>query len=130
MSRRRPIATCVLAIGLSAFACGGSSGTLDIQLTSAPNPPKMGANAFDVTVKQANGTPVTDAVVTLECHMPAMPSMNMAEMRVTATLTHQSGGTYHGEAQLASPGNWDTTVTVRRGGETLGTRTLTLAAQP
>lgn len=130
MSTRHLTAISILALALSAVACGGASHGLDIQMTSMPSPPKMGINAFDVAVRQANGTPVTDAIVTLECHMPAMPSTNMAGMRITATLTHQSGGNYHGEAQLASPGNWDTTVTVRRGGETLGTRTLTLTAQP
>jgi hypothetical protein len=70
-----------------------------------------------------------DATVSVEVHMAAMPSMNMPKMRSTATLMHQGNGKYIADGQLQTPGNWDTTVTVTRGTDTVATKKLTLAAQ-
>ena len=129
MLRRHLPAIVLVALATVTLACSPTASGADVQLTSMPNPPKMGRNTFTVTVKQPNGTPITDANVSVEFHMPAMPAMNMAEMRSTATLGHQGDGQYRGEAELMSPGNWDTTVTVTRGAETLARNTLTLTAQ-
>lgn len=125
------IATATMLVLLLAFtACSQNASTVDVQLASTPNPPRIGNNMFEVTVRQPDGTPVTDANVTMQFHMPAMPSMKMEEMRSDVTLAHQEGGRYRGQGRLLSPGNWDTTITVTRGGQPLATRNLTLTAQP
>ena len=128
MSRHFISLAAALAIAITAAACGTSSPTVDVQLTTAPNPPKMGTNTFEATVTQG-GAPVTDGSVSVEVYMAAMPSMNMPEMRRSTNLTHQANGKYVGEGQLQTPGNWETTVTVKRGTETLATKKLTLTVQ-
>src|SRR3977135_1771074 len=54
---------------------------LDIAFASSPKPTKTGDNTFEVIVKDAAGTPVTGADVSVLLFMPAMPAMKMAEMR-------------------------------------------------
>ena len=73
--------------------------------------------------------PVTDAEVSLELFMGAMPSMDMPEMRSTVAMTHEGGGRYRGTGDVAMGGAWDATVMVRRGGEHLGDRMVTIIAR-
>ena len=128
MSRHFITLAAAVALAITFAACSGAGSNVDVQLTTAPNPPTMGKNTFEATVTQG-GAPVTDATVSVEVYMAAMPSMSMPEMRSSTTLVHQANGKYVGEGQLQTPGNWDTTVTVKRGTETLATKKLTLAAQ-
>jgi hypothetical protein len=102
---------------------------VDIAFRSEPAPPQMGQNTFEVTVRDERGEPVTDAEVEVEFYMPAMPQMNMPEMRDRATLQHESGGTYRGTGQVVMGGDWAVTVTATRGGEEIGRRTLHVTAQ-
>lgn len=100
-----------------------------IAFSSEPSPPRMGQNVFEVTVRDDGGAPVTDATVTVEFFMPAMPQMNMPEMRDTATLTHDSRGVYRGTGQVVMAGDWNVTVTATRNAEEIGRRTLKVTAQ-
>ena len=100
-----------------------------ITYSSDPNPPRMGDNAFEVMVTDESGQPVTDADVSVEFYMAAMPEMNMAEMRNRIDLTHEGGGRYRGTGNVIMGGDWDVTVTARRGGEEIGRRTLDVTAQ-
>lgn len=102
---------------------------MDIEFTSEPDPPVTGENTFEVTVRQADGTPVTDATVTAEFFMAAMPEMKMPEMRTTTPLTHQGEGRYRGTGQVTMAGPWDVTVAVERDGETIGRRTMQVTAK-
>ena len=106
-----------------------ASGDLQIDFRSNPDPPVTGANSFEVDVRGADGTPVTDATVTAEFYMAAMPEMKMPEMRNSTTLTHEGGGTYRGEGQVMMAGPWDVTVAVTRGGETIGSRKMAVTAR-
>jgi nitrogen fixation protein FixH len=112
----------------SAPAAGESQGAT-ITFASEPASPKVGENTFDVTVTDQNGQPVTDAEVSVEFHMAAMPSMNMPEMRNRVDLMHAEGGRYRGTGNVVMGGAWDVTVTARRGGEEIGRRTLEVTAQ-
>lgn len=102
---------------------------LDIVFRSQPDPPRVGENTFEVTVKDAQGQPVTDASVAVTFFMPAMPSMGMPAMRSSAALSHTAGGTYRGTGQVASAGRWDVTVTVSRGGQRVGSRRIAVVVQ-
>jgi nitrogen fixation protein FixH len=82
-----------------------------------------------VTVRQPDGTAVTDAAVTAVFSMPAMPAMNMPAMRAEATLMHVEGGLYRGMGQLSMAGTWNVTVTATREGEPLGRRTFSVVAK-
>lgn len=92
-------------------------------------PPHSGANTVEVTVKQADGKPLTDATVTAEFRMPAMPSMNMPEMHTSVPLTHQGEGRYRGAGELVMSGTWNVTVAVSRAGQALATQRETVIAK-
>jgi len=123
----------VVTIVMSA-ACGGGppasteGQTLDITFTSEPDPPKMGENTFE-TMVMSGGQPVTDAEVAVELYMPAMPSMNMAEMRSSIPLKHEGGGRYRGAGKVMMSGAWDATVSVKRGGQEIGNRKFSVTAK-
>jgi RND family efflux transporter MFP subunit len=102
---------------------------LQIDFTTAPDPPRHGDNTFEVKVRDAEGAPVTDAEVGVRLYMPPMPSMNMPAMRTDIALLHVGAGTYRGQGQITMAGRWDVTVTATRGGQRLGSRTLAIVAR-
>jgi uncharacterized GH25 family protein len=106
----------------------GSSGAAEITFKSDPETPKMGDNTFEVMVMQ-DGRPVDDAQVSVEFLMPAMPSMNMAEMRTKADLMPTGNGMYQGKGQVMMAGNWNVTVMAMKNGQEIGSKTLTVAAK-
>jgi RND family efflux transporter MFP subunit len=101
---------------------------LDITFSSRPDPPRTGENTFEVSVKDAQGQPVTDATVEVNLFMPAMPTMGMPAMRSRAALTHAGGGTYRGTGEI-SAGRWDVTVSVSRAGQRLGAKTTAIVVR-
>ena len=113
--------------GLQAYA--PSTNTLVIALHTTPNPPKSGANDFEVTVTEVKGAAVDDAEVSLQLFMPAMPAMGMPAMKSDVKLSPTGNGRYRGAGQIPSSGQWDTTITVARGGQILGRSKTTLIAQ-
>jgi hypothetical protein len=86
-----------------------------------PDPPVGGseANVF-VIVTDAAGTVIADAQVRLTLIMPAMPSMNMPEMRSGAEL-RWNGKEYTGSISVSMAGPWNIVVEASRGGALLGT---------
>src|SRR5688572_30688242 len=129
--------TCVLALVVLGAACGGETQQpaasesapataapaapageqLDIRLSN-PTEPRTGENTFEVMVMQG-AQPVTDADVSVELFMAAMPAMNMPEMKNTIALKHEGAGRYRGTGSVAMAGAWDATVMVMRGGQHL-----------
>ena len=105
-----------------------STGDVEVTFKSEPDPPKAGDNTFDVMVMSA-GQPVTDADVSVEFFMPAMPSMKMPEMRSTVTLKHEGGGRYRGTGNVMMAGSWDATISVKRGGQVVGTHKVPITAK-
>ena len=140
VTRMAAVAVMILTIA----ACGGQSsqpgnegaagspapgsGSLDITLRTDPDPVRTGENTCEVTVKD-RGTPVTDATVSTELFMAAMPSMNMPEMRRNVNLTHRSEGVYQGMGQVIMAGSWDVTVKVMREGREIGRKKITFTAR-
>ena len=100
-----------------------------LDFRSDPDPLKAGDNSIEVTVRQPDGTPVTDAVVTAVFLMPAMPAMNMPEMRSESQLTYIDNGRYRGTGQLSMSGTWNVTVTATRQGEPVGRRSFSIVAK-
>ena len=88
----------------------------------------MGDNAFEVMVMR-DGKPVDDAQVSVEFFMPAMPQMNMAEMRTKTDLMPMGKGMYQGKGQVMMAGNWDVTVMAMKNGQEIGSRKLTVTAK-
>jgi len=100
-----------------------------ITFSSRPDPPRVGENNFEVSVKDGEGQPVSDASVEVVFFMPAMPSMGMPAMRNAATLADAGGGTYRGTGQVLMAGRWDVTVTVTRAGQRVASRKLAIVAR-
>ena len=92
------------------------------------NEPAQGANKLEAVVKQ-DGKPVTDATVAVTFRMPAMPTMNMPEMRSTTPLVHEKDGRYVGTGQLEMAGSWNVTVTVERNGAQVASQRFSLQAK-
>jgi Cu(I)/Ag(I) efflux system membrane fusion protein len=84
-----------------------------------PDPP-VGAreNTIHVALTDPAGKPVADAQVRLTFVMPAMPAMNMPEMRNSAELKW-TGSEYTGPIQIMMAGPWNVAIEARRGGELL-----------
>ena len=65
----------------------------------------------------------------MRLYMAPMPSMNMPAMRTDAALLGGDDGEYHGHGNISMAGRWDVTVTVTRGGQRLGTKSLGITAR-
>ncbi|MBI1956144.1 MAG: efflux RND transporter periplasmic adaptor subunit [Acidobacteria bacterium] len=91
-----------------------------------PQPAKVGKNTLRLLVRDASGTPVENAEVGVTLLMLAMPSMGMASVSVEATLQPMGQGQYTGTIEIPSPSSWQTTITVKKGGQLAGTVRTTL----
>ena len=104
------------------------AGSVEITLTSQPDPPRMGETTFEAMVLQGS-QPVTDADVSVELLMAAMPSMNMPEMKNSFPLKHEGNGRYRGVGSVMMVGSWDATISVKRGGQEIGNRKVPVVAR-
>ena len=102
---------------------------LDITLRSQPDPPNVGENQLEVSVKDLAGKAIDDAEVSVQFLMAAMPTMNMPAMRNEVKLAPAGGGVYRGTGQVMIAGRWDATVTVTRGGRRVGSKQLMVVAR-
>ena len=100
----------------------------NVELTSDPSPPRKGSNIFRVKVTGANGAPITGAEVTVTFFMAAMPEMGMAAMRTPVTLAEKGSGIYDGSGDLGSGGTWQVTILVRKDGQTIGSKQMSVSA--
>jgi hypothetical protein len=106
-----------------------ASDGLVITFGARPDPLEKGDNTIRVTVRRADGSPVTDGTVTAVFSMPAMPSMNMPAMRTETTLQHEGEGRYRGTGQLSMGGTWTVGITIAQGSKELATRRLSIVAK-
>jgi YtkA-like protein len=104
------------------------AGNVDVTLTTQPDPPKTGETTFEAMV-MSGGQPVTDADVSVELYMAAMPDIKMPEMRNTVTLHHEGGGRYRGTGNVMMAGNWDATVRVKRNNQEIGAQKVPITAK-
>ena len=86
-----------------------------------PDPPQGAKqNTIHVGLTDASGKAVSDAQVRLTFTMPAMPAMNMPEMKNGAEL-RWTGSEYTGPIQILTAGGWNVGIEARRGNEVLAT---------
>jgi len=99
-----------LASGALLAACSGKTtqSPLSVTLSFAPNPPVKGFDTLTVTVRDANGNPITGARVRIKT---TMPSMSMSGP--TFVLTDNGTGRYavRGNLQYATTWVFDVTST-------------------
>src|SRR5215472_632007 len=101
---------------------------VNVEMTSDPNPPRKGSNAFRVKVADTNGAPITDAEVSVAFFMAAMPEMGMAAMRTQVNLSEKNGGIYEGSGQLGSGGTWQVTILIRKNGQAIASKQISVSA--
>lgn len=98
---------------LPANAAAQKVGDLTVMLALSPYPPVgFNAAAFDVTLTDAAGAAVTDATITLDLTMPAMP---MPVNKPAAE--HADDGLYHAPGRFTMRGEWWIEVIIERGGQ-------------
>ena len=95
------------------------------------DPMKAGEdNPFHVNLTDANGKPIADAQVTVTFIMPAMPSMNMPEMKNVFGLQWIAGQQmYMGKGQAPTAGSWTVLVEARRNGAVIASYHTHLSAR-
>ena len=91
------------------------AGDYTVGLTMEKNPPVMGKNNVDVTVKDTAGAAVIDAKVVVEYSMPAMSGMPAMNYKANADL---KGDTYKAVIEPSMSGSWNVAVKISRGGKT------------
>jgi RND family efflux transporter MFP subunit len=100
----------------------------NVELTTAPTPPRKGSNVIRVRLSDASGAPISGAEVSVTFFMPAMPAMGMAAMRTPVSLADKGNGLYEGSAQLESGGTWQVTVVAKKNGQTVASKQMSLNA--
>ena len=135
--RRRIAEVAVGAVVLTIAAVGpaiaqttrNSSGVraLDIRLMQ-PVHLMTGENPFEVIVKGSDGSPISDADVSLSFVMSAWPIKRIPETRRELRLKSSSDGRYTGSWKFEMAGGWVTTIRVTKNGKEIGRTALILTA--
>ncbi len=101
-----------------------------IELRSAGELKGGEANPFQATLTDASGKPITDAQVTVTLVMPAMPSMNMPEMKNSFPLAWAPGQQmYVGKGNVPMAGSWNTLVEARKNGAVIASAHTRMSAK-
>ena len=79
------------------------------------NPPVAGLNKMEILIKDSGGRDVTDAVVSVNYDMPAMPGMPAQNYETNAML---HGMTYHAIVNFSMAGPWTIAVKITKTGKT------------
>lgn len=109
----------LVLISILLTACGGaaapteapSAKSVNIVLSTNPNPAAVGDVEIVFTITDANGNPIEGAKVDVVADHPAMAGMGMSGL-----ATEQGGGTYSIKANFSDSGDWKLTVYVRKDG--------------
>jgi RND family efflux transporter MFP subunit len=104
------------------------AGTQNIQVeVLEPKTAKPGNNNIRILVKDSSGKPIEGAQVQVGLFMPQMG--NMPPMSSDATLKDEGGGIYSGTIQFLMAWTWETTVTVKKNGQVVGSTKTTITAR-
>ncbi len=109
------LATCVswliVCAAVATAGCSPPTSTapgVQVDLTVAPSPPVVGDADVTLTLKDANGSPLADAVVSLE------GNMNHAGMKPSFAELHEGEpGRYAGKLEFTMGGDWFILVTAK-----------------
>jgi membrane fusion protein, copper/silver efflux system len=106
-----------------------SAGDVKVEFAASPDPAKGDAPVtYRVRLMDAKGQPITDAKVRVDILMPAMPSMNMGEMKTGEDLKW-SGSEYTAVGNMPMAGSWAVTVAAERNGQTIANYKTRLIAR-
>jgi len=104
------------------------AGTQNIQVeVIEPKTAKPGNNNIRILIKDAAGKPIEGAQVQVGLFMPQMG--NMPPMSSDAALKDEGGGIYSGTIQFLMAWTWETTVSVKKNGQIVGSTKTTITAR-
>lgn len=104
-----------------------SASSITAEVTTDPSPAKIGRNQVRAVIKDAAGQPIPDADVEIRLFMPQMTGM--AQVDVRGSLKSAGGGVYLGEVDIPIAWSFNTTLTVRKGDQVLGTADVTITSR-
>lgn len=107
-------------------AAAATAPNLQVEIVE-PRTAKVGRNPVRLIAKDAQGNPIPDAEVDISVFMPQMGAM--APMRSSAQLKPMGQGQYAGEIDIPMAWTWETTVTAKKGGSTIGTAKTNITAR-
>ena len=110
-----------------AAAMNGPAERVTVDFGTDPSPPHKGSNTVRAKLTGSDGKPVGGAEVTATFFMAAMPAMGMAAVRSVATLHEKGDGVYEGPLDLETGGTWQVTLVVKRGGQTIASKQLSVS---
>ncbi|MHB9097541.1 MAG: FixH family protein [Syntrophales bacterium] len=96
------------------FEVTKKAGDYNVVIAIDKNPPVMGDNNLAISVKDGRGD-VSDAKVSVEYSMPAMPGMPAMKYNANAEL---AGAIYKTKVNFSMSGSWNMVVKIVRGGKT------------
>jgi len=118
---------------LAATAPGkdAETGAAQIEFHADADPLKAGQdNPFHVNLTDAGGKPIADAKVTVTLIMPAMPAMDMPEMKSSFELSWAAAREmYMGKGKPPTSGTWNVLVEARRNGSVIASTHAHLSAK-
>lgn len=87
------------------------SGSLTIQISMQPDPPKLSGNSIFIKILSGENKPVVKAHVSATFTMPAMAAM--AAMSAGSTISDLGNGIYKAQFDLAHTGPWTLDVKIK-----------------
>lgn len=108
----------LLAVGLvyaKDYVVLKKAGSYAVEVKLDKNPPVTGLNKMEINIKDEKGGNVTDATVTVDYGMPAMPGMPAMNYKAKAEL---KGSRYLTNINFSMSGAWNINVKINRGGKT------------
>jgi membrane fusion protein, copper/silver efflux system len=116
--------------GQQGQAAEASGAAAKIELHAAGELKGAEENAFQATLTDPSGKPISDAQVTVTLVMPAMPAMNMPEMRNSFALAWDAGQQiYAGKGNVPMSGSWTVVVEARKNGAVIASARARLTAK-
>jgi len=91
------------------------AGAYEVTVSIDKNPPVVGKNILTVGIRDAKGMTVSDAKVSVEYGMPAMPGMPAMNYKAGADFKK---GDYTALLNFSMSGAWNVQLKISRGGKT------------
>jgi hypothetical protein len=107
-----------LAVGLASakdYMVTKQVGDYTINVKMDKNPPVTGDNKMGITIQDKTGAEVTDAIVSIEYTMPAMPGMPAMNYKSTTELKDKQ---YTATLNFSMSGAWGVNIKITRAGKT------------
>ncbi|MDW8002654.1 MAG: FixH family protein [Deltaproteobacteria bacterium] len=91
-------------------------GEYEMEVRIDTNPPAMGSNSIEISIRDLKGKSITDAKVIVEYSMPPMPGMPPMNYKTDAILV---GNVYKAKMNFSMAGPWNIVIRIIRNDATV-----------